>query len=250
MNEPQELCGLFGKAPQQSDFINHHLPEDVTEHWHRWLQSSLSISREQLGEQWLNTYLISPIWHFAIMPKVIGEQAVLGVMIPSVDQVGRYFPLTIAHTGPHQIWSAYLNGQSWFDQIEKVALYALADNTSYSQLLGELESLDIPTIPNMPAYVSQSSVNAFNHNQIIHHQSPDQSTNDLALSLLNNAYQQQLGNHSLWWTKGSSTIKPCLAISSNLPDPGQFAAMLDGNWQQWGWSEESIVENNPQAVSA
>lgn len=249
MNNEQTLCGAFGKIPQQSDFISHHLPDDFTDYWHRWLQSSLSISREQLGEQWLNAYLVSPIWHFAIMPGVVGEKAVIGVIIPSVDEVGRYFPLTIAHTGEHQVWSAYLNGKTWYGSIEKIALYALGDNATYSQLIGELESLELPEIPVMPTYVTQSSINAFNQNQIIQ-QDPDQSSSDLALSLLHNAYHHKLGQHSLWWTNGSSTIKPCLAISSHLPDPGQYAAMLDGNWQQWGWSQEAIIDDHHQAATA
>lgn len=243
MSTTPELCGLFGKIPQQSDFVSHHLPESFTEYWHKWLQSSLSISQEQMGDDWLQTYLISPIWHFAIMPNIAHEQAIVGVVIPSVDEVGRYFPLTIAHVGEYNIWSAYLYGQQWYSDIEKVALMPLVDDTTYSQVITGLESLALPEITPLPNYVTESAVNSFKGNQLIYQQ-PGQSSNDLALSLLPKAYQQRYGNHSLWWTKGSETIKGCLCISSNLPDPGQFAAMLDGNWQQWGWAEERVIEED------
>lgn len=243
MNTTQELCGLFGKIPQQADFITHHLPESFTEYWHKWLQSSISISQEQMGDNWLQKYLISPIWHFAIMPDIAHTNAIVGAVIPSVDEIGRYFPLTIAHTGSHNIWSAYLYGDEWYNTVEKIALMPLADETTYSQLIGELESLPLPETRSIPRYMSQYSAHTFKGNQSVKQQ-PDQSKNDLALSLLPQAYQQRYGNHSLWWTKGSETINACLCISTNLPDPGQFAAMLDGNWQKWGWTEEMVIDDN------
>ncbi|MGH1485288.1 MAG: type VI secretion system-associated protein TagF [Cellvibrionaceae bacterium] len=247
MSTEQELCGLFGKIPQQSDFVSHHLPESFIEYWHKWLQSSMSISHEQLGEDWLQRYIISPIWHFAIMPNVAHEKAILGVVIPSVDEVGRYFPLTIAHTGDHDIWSAYLHGDEWYNTAEKVALMTLADETTYSNLIGELESLPIPEFEALPAYTTQASMHVFKGNQLF--SQTEKSKNDLVLSLLPKAYQQRFGNHSLWWTKGSETVDSCLAISTNLPDPGQFAAMLDGDWQKWGWSEEMIIDNKEMEVA-
>jgi type VI secretion system protein ImpM len=243
MNTTQELCGLFGKIPHQSDFVTHHLPVSFTEHWHHWLQSSISISREQLEEEWLERYMISPVWYFSMMPGIAHEKSVAGVVIPSVDEIGRHFPLTIAHTGEHDCWAAYLYGEEWYNAIEQIALLALADDVTYTRLIGELEALETPEFSALPNYTTQSAMHAFKSGQVIS-QSPQQTKQDLALSLLPQAYKQRYGQHSLWWTKGSSTVNPCLAISSNLPDPGQFAAMLDGNWQRWGWTEESIHDNN------
>lgn len=241
MNTPQESCGLFGKVPQQSDFVTHHLSESFVEHWHHWLQSCLSISREQLNDNWMNRFIVSPIWHFALMPGIISDKSVVGVMIPSVDQVGRYFPSIIAHIGDHDIWSAYMKGSNWYQSAEKIALLSLADETTYSQLIGELESLPLPEFEGLPKYTTQASMQVFKGNQIVK-QNTELSNNELALSLLPKAIQHRYGIHSLWWTAGSEMVSPCLAISSNLPDPGQYAAMLDGDWQQWGWAEEALIE--------
>ncbi len=241
MNTPQESCGLFGKIPQQSDFVTHHLPESFIEHWHHWLQSCLSISREQRGDDWMQGYMVSPVWHFALMPGIISDKSVVGVMIPNVDQVGRYFPSIIAHVGDHDVWSAYLEGNDWFQQAEKIALLSLADETTYSQLIGELESMPTPEFEALPQYSTQASMQVFKGNQVVQKKA-EQSHSELATSLLPKAIQHRYGNHSLWWTEGSEIISPSLAISSDLPDPGQYAAMLDGNWQQWGWAEEAILE--------
>ncbi|VAW45390.1 Protein phosphatase ImpM [hydrothermal vent metagenome] len=242
MNKNSSTCGLFGKSPQKTDFISHFLPNEFTENWHNWLQSSLSVSREQLGENWLDYYLTSPIWNYAIMPDVITPQAITGVLVPSIDEIGRYFPLTIAHIGAQQPWAAYLYGNEWYRNLQDVALHALNENTSYSQLIDQLEKLPILELPKMPDYTTQMSTHTFAHNQVII--KPTQQTNqELALSLLTKTYARLLGNYSLWWTEGSEHVEPCLILSANLPDPGQFAAMLDGNWQQWGWAEETIIQN-------
>lgn len=242
MSTQQESCGLFGKIPQQSDFVTHHLPESFIEHWHHWLQSCISISQEQLHDEWLEKYMVSPVWHFALMPNIAHEKSVVGIMIPSVDQVGRYFPSIVAHTGDHDIWSAYLNGGTWYQAAEKIALMSLADDATYSQLIGELESLAPPEFEALPNYVTQASMNAFKSNQIVQ-QDAEQSPEALALSLIPKAIQHRYGKHSLWWTKGSERVDPCFAISTDLPDPGQYASMLDGDWQQWGWNEEIIADD-------
>lgn len=237
----QESCGLFGKVPQQSDFVSHHLPSAFTEQWHHWLQSCLSISREQLGDEWLNHYMVSPIWHFALMPGVAHEKSVVGTMIPNVDEVGRYFPSCIAHIGEHNIWSAYLHGHAWFESVENVLLSSLVDETRYSELIGNLESLPVPEFSAIVQYQTQSPMNAFKGNLIVSQQDT-QNHKELALSLLHNVFQQRFGCYGLWWTGGSEKVSPSFGMSANLPDPGQYAAMLDGEWQHWGWTEEVAVE--------
>jgi len=237
-----EMCGVFGKIPQQADFISHHLPTEFTEYWHSWLQSSLSVSKEQLGDDWLDSYLTSPVWRFAIMPNIITPQAISGVVMPSVDEVGRYFPLSIIHMGNHQVWAANLFGEEWYGALEDVALYALKEKTRYTDFIGHFESLEPASFPSMPAYNSHSSIHTSSHNQVII-KPEGTSAENLALSLLANTYQRMFGNYSIWWTEGSEQVEPCIVISSNMPDAGQYAAMLDGDWQKWGWSQEMIISD-------
>src|SRR6185295_15807679 len=55
----------------------------------------MSASRTALGDRWLDVYLTSPVWRFAAEGGACGPAPVLGLIVPSVDRVGRYFPLTI-----------------------------------------------------------------------------------------------------------------------------------------------------------
>ncbi len=238
-----DTCGLFGKLPMQSDFISHFLPESFTQYWHGWLQSCLSVSQEQLGDHWRECYLTAPIWRFAIMPGVMHEAGAVGVVIPSVDEVGRFFPLTIVHLGPHRPWNALLTGAQWFDKAEYTALLALEDDISYSTYMGYFERMAIPEFDCWPELDQQVVVSHVNKNSAIFGldlpQSPSHSQ-----YLLHSLHQRLYGDYSLWWTDGSEQVSPCSLVCSGLPDSGQFSAMLDGNWQEWHWAIESVITGN------
>jgi type VI secretion system protein ImpM len=88
--------GFCGKLPARGDFVAGGLPRRFAEAWHDWLQSVLATSRRALGEDWLPIWLEAPIWRFALSPGTCGPDNVLGLWMPSVDRVGRHFPLTFA----------------------------------------------------------------------------------------------------------------------------------------------------------
>ncbi|RQO43168.1 type VI secretion system-associated protein TagF [Variovorax sp. KBW07] len=90
-----ELPGWFGKLPGMGDFAHRRLPESFRAVWDPWLQRGLARLRDRHAD-WTSHYLEAPIWCFALGPKVAGERAWIGVLMPSVDGVGRYFPFTLA----------------------------------------------------------------------------------------------------------------------------------------------------------
>lgn len=237
-----DTCGLFGKLPQQGDFISHFLPAAFTDVWHAWLQGCLGVSKEQLGDTWLDFYLTSPVWRFSLMPTITHPQSVAGIMIPSVDEVGRYFPLTLVQIYNHTPWSAYLHGDAWFSQLESAALLALEEHTSYSNFIGNFEMLPSLQLPEFSNFETLHAQHSYAENFVVE-TPPGNSDQQLPLNLLHKAYQRIYGAYGIWWTQGSEHIAPTLLVNSGLPDAGQFAAMLDGNWQQWGWNLESILEN-------
>ena len=90
---PAPLPGWYGKLPGLGDFAARRLDKAMVSVWDGWLQDGLQALRQQPG--WLDAYLQSPVWCFALGAGVLGPQRWLGVMMPSVDAVGRYFPLAI-----------------------------------------------------------------------------------------------------------------------------------------------------------
>ncbi len=78
------------------DFVSRRLPASFVL-LGRMAASRLCLPAEtELGAEWLETYLTSPIWRFALSGGVCGDRACAGIFMPSVDKVGRYFPLTLA----------------------------------------------------------------------------------------------------------------------------------------------------------
>ncbi len=92
----QAIPGWYGKLPHLGDFASRRLPGEFIRTWDVWLQEVLQATRASLGEAWLDCYLTMPIWRFVLLPGLVGPSGWAGVLMPSVDRVGRQFPLTLA----------------------------------------------------------------------------------------------------------------------------------------------------------
>ncbi|UII69348.1 type VI secretion system-associated protein TagF [Pseudomonas sp. HN11] len=134
------MNGFFGKVPSLGDFVSRRLPLAFLNPWDAWLQVGLQCSRERWGEQWLEVYLCSPIWHFALAAGVCGEEGWAGVMIPSVDRVGRYFPLTVAAARGEVL----LLDAAWHSEVERLALSALGEALSLEVFDDSVQALPMP----------------------------------------------------------------------------------------------------------
>src|SRR5690242_5843652 len=91
------VAGWYGKLPSLGDFAGRRLPSIFVEPWDGWLASGMSAWRES-DEEWLQAFLSAPASRFALGPGVPFDLSpgYAGVLVPSVDRVGRYFPLTVA----------------------------------------------------------------------------------------------------------------------------------------------------------
>ena len=128
-NSSQSLLGYFGKIPTYGDFISYGLPREFTGPWDQWLQRCIATSRRQLGDQWLDYFLTSPLWRFAVSPGVCGDHAWAGVLMPSVDQVNRHFPLTMAAAIKEEndvLWFLF-SSEEWYSKVENLVLSTLND---------------------------------------------------------------------------------------------------------------------------
>jgi len=133
------LPGWYGKLPALGDFAGRRLPPLFVEPWDHWLALGMSHWREH-DPAWLEAFLAAPIWRFALGAGVPFDLSpgYAGVMMPSVDRVGRYFPLTIARPrGPREATAP----AGWLQTIEGVAVTALNEDWDAQRLdagLGEV----------------------------------------------------------------------------------------------------------------
>lgn len=148
MNDASRIAGWHGKLPSLGDFATRRLDAAFVDAWDAWLSAGLSALRTLPG--WLDAYLASPVWRFlllsGVLPGPIGERAWAGVLMPSVDRVGRYYPLTIALPLPalpadteavESLWR-------WLVRLDEAAADALHEDWSIDMLEAELQRLPLP----------------------------------------------------------------------------------------------------------
>src|SRR5262249_11485116 len=121
------IPGWYGKLPSLGDFASRRLPVEFVKAWDACLQEVISASRDALGERWFDASLTMPIWRFVFLPGLVTQSGWAGVMMPSVDRVGRHFPLTIAIELPSLAAAAFaaFEGAQWFAGLEEAALAVL-----------------------------------------------------------------------------------------------------------------------------
>lgn len=240
----ENTIGLYGKLPAHGDFITRDLPPGFINIWDEWLQRGMLCSQEELGENWLDIYLTSPIWRFAFSGGVIDNQSWAGVIIPSVDRVGRYFPFTLLSTLPlnSNAFDTINSEAAWFNHLENIALEGLEGHLDVDSMYAELQLVQ-PLKPatfktNMPA--SQAISNHFSVSLDFEEQMPA----SLYPGLLDYLLLREGQSYSVWHTMGSEMVAPSFLLSKGLPPARGLTALIDGNWSQHNWFEpvSSLVE--------
>ncbi len=97
----------------------------------------------------------APVWRFTLPPGAAGPKALLGVMMPSVDRVGRKFPLTLASVTGEASLSAHLAADATFAELEDLVLSALEDDMTLETLKDGLGGIE-----EVPALVVHRAENA------------------------------------------------------------------------------------------
>lgn len=140
----EAAAGWFGKLPALGDFASRRLPDAWIAAWDAWLQQELVSSRESLGDDaWLALYMVAPVRRFWLAPGLLTPEAWSGVLMPSVDSVGRHFPFTLAVPlvgGQDHLLDA-LASADWFDAADALARRVLDPDFDVAALEREITTL-------------------------------------------------------------------------------------------------------------
>ena len=114
------------------------------------MQGGISASRHSLGDDWQQAFLTAPIWRFWLGAELCGT-TVLGAFMPSLDGVGRYFPLTL-FACPDEgaaIPPPELDPQdAWFAAAEEFLLSTLEQDATFESVTAGLEQIVAPSDDN------------------------------------------------------------------------------------------------------
>jgi type VI secretion system protein ImpM len=186
------------------------------------LQSCVAESQRALGGAWLDRYLTAPVWRFILTPGVLGARGWAGVLLPSVDRVGRYFPLTVCASidGIPLDRGAIAQLSPWLDRTEAAARACLAHDATVNGFEDELLSIGLPHVQ-APHRSSQGTAGALLQRMSPLTVSCDASGPDLAL-LADELLANALSGYSLWWQASGAAF-----LNLNLPASSRYTQMID-----------------------
>ncbi|MCE2914442.1 MAG: type VI secretion system-associated protein TagF [Rubrivivax sp.] len=223
-------AGWHGKLPTLGDFASRRLDEAFIEAWDSWLAQGLLRLRTDGPGVWLEGYLASPSWRFLLMPGVLGAgpvvgQAWAGVLMPSVDRVGRYFPLTLVKpmaAGPASAQQMELLWH-WLARLDDLAHDALFDDWTLDRLEDELARLGGPEWGPLPDATLRMPVGPGDWSE-------QADGRDAAASIGVQAQRAWAASAQglAWWHARPDEGAPRLIVSRGLPRPEVLATLFGG----------------------
>ena len=227
--------GLYGKIPAKADFIHRNLPTAFVIPWDEWLRRALAVSRDKLSKEWVKTYLSSPAWRFALDPGIVGPSGWLGVLVSSIDEVQRCYPLTLAVSLPPKMTLGQLGGDvdPGLEHLETIALSVIGGECTIDDVLGELASVpfdfqaDAEHAHTIHHWRGGGAVANFNM----------PSPRSVAGMISEVIPGGPAAGLSCWWHRGWGSHRAASVIAFGLPPADGFPAFLNGRWGAHGWSE-------------
>lgn len=240
------MAGCYGKIPALGDFLSRNLPAAFVEAWDGWLRRVMGACARGGDDGWTDQYLAGPIWRFLLAPGAIGEVGRAGILVPSVDRIGRCFPLSIAieiadGMPPLDMVGAWADG---FERAEILAIGTLGRALDPETFVERVAGLPAPipgpvpgpvarwVQPDTPAAGTRSAgartggapLDAAGARGLIATLSP---------ALLAAAPP----SWSLWWHLDWEQRPATTVLFAGLPPPEAAVAMLLGAWKEGGWTD-------------
>jgi type VI secretion system protein ImpM len=212
------LPGFFGKVPARGDFVSRRVPAALAKTWEEFLSRLVVDARAQLAEDWEEEWLIAPLWHFVLGRQICPPAGAAGVLMASVDRVGRLYPFTIigpaAPGVPHQggAWTP------WNEAIEALSLDALEDDFDPDTFDVALASVGPPAMWEGPSTRAGHWRLDFS----------DGAPAEPADILDDSALRAPGPDQSVWFSGGSDLVAPMHLRCLGLPDAETAVAMISG----------------------
>jgi len=216
--------GWHGKLSTLGDFASRRLAPEIARALDTWLAFCLQASQGELADDWLPAYLGSPLQRFVLGPGVLDGAWWFGILMPSCDNVGRYFPLVILQSRPAPPSDRFGldHLELWWRRAAEAALETLAESVDverFEQALAELPPW--PGARETWTWAAQAlgpgaacEVPA------------GSSLTEAAQALSVAGWAQRMQGASLWWSwrpQGGATV---CRIVAGLPSGLQFTQML------------------------
>jgi type VI secretion system protein ImpM len=219
-------AGLFGKLPAKRDFIGMNASRRFLEAWEPWLQAGVATSKQMLGDAWIDTYNRAPIWRYWLGADFCGE-AMIGAFMPSVDGVGRSFPLAVfvgegdASLAPPELEP----NDAWFAAAEAVLLDALEPGATLELIAEKVGALPLPALE--PRTTKDDSLEDLAEGGVLA-RDVGSEVSSAFLAARRFGRRRAFASQTFWWTIGGGDFPSLALMEVGLPPAVRFADMLTG----------------------
>lgn len=220
--------GWYGKLPVLGDFAARRLPPGFVAAWDGWLQRGMAHAKRHLGSRWLDAFLTAPAWHFVIGREAVDNALRAGVMLPSVDRVGRYFPLTVCtEIASFGSPDAVVTLERWLVRLEAVARTGLDADSSVDAFESALAACGGPEPCPVAAPGAAAITSVFARRSAFEHftAGSDKTLAPLLTQTGAHLTEQSMNGQTLWWCYNAADV-PSGYISTGMPDAHSFTEML------------------------
>ncbi|RFB83163.1 type VI secretion-associated protein [Rhizobium leguminosarum bv. trifolii] len=193
-----DRIGFYGKLPSHGDFVSMGLGHSLQSALDAWMQAGLQATQQELGDDWKRRFRAMPAWRFIIERGLWGPATVAGVLLPSLDRVGRSFPLVIAaqlHGFCEHPRQLYLD-DTWFTAAEAIAESSARRDFDINHFTASLKRLRTLR----PADLAENEI-----------------------------LQDASSRGTLWWRISPEERRAKGFRVSGAPEPGHFSKLLHDN---------------------
>lgn len=228
--------GYFGKLPGSGDFVSRGLSRPLIAGLDAWLHDGLAALPGRFGPTWLEHYLVAPAWSFVLPAGGWCSTMMLGSAIPSVDRVGRYFPLVaLAGVPANTSLQACLPPASdWHAMARGLLLRALQEGMSPDDLMTRLAEVPVFGRLSSPSSAADDDIMSILGDFGASDAEPEAAGSAFSWPEMPLLFEARL-DRSFWWTEASAAQNARQVIHRGQPDTPLFAQLFGP--VQVGWTE-------------
>ncbi len=235
-------AGCFGKLSSVGDFVQRRLPAAFVSAWDDAFQPAVSAARLAFADRWQPAWRAAPVWRFVLPSGVCGAPMWAGVTGPSLDRVGRGFPMVLAWTvdDDFSAESIVRCGSRWFDALEQVCRTCLDAGITVDSFDAAL--VQVPPPCSAPQYADVASVSIDWERGGAWRTGWHRHDADEGLAAL---WRQcrEVADGCLWWTHGGQHVPPTALLTRGLPAPEAYAAFIDARMAATHWCGAGAAGN-------
>ncbi len=210
------------------DFASRRLDTPWVRRCDQWLSAGLRASQDELGAQWLPSYLSAPVWRFTAAPDVLDQRWWFGILMPSCDNVGRYYPLVIAQPRmqPPSDRVALDHLELWWNCLAACGLATLVDGATLRDF--EQALTECPPWPNNSNLLRARVQETPGRTRYV--LKPGMTPFDLSHQVALGAALDGLNGCSLWWRAAQDGSEDHCTLCQGMPPAAAFTALFSGQW--------------------